>query len=98
MKCKHEEFVWTRDGEECRQCGAGWRFCKLKMKKQTHGGARAGAGRPALPESKRRKNVTVKLDPAYAKTFTRLAKQAKISKGELLEWFLDRPESLVGVP
>lgn len=68
-----------------------------KSKKQIngngHGGIRPGSGRPPLPESKRRKNVTVKLLDKTAKQFTKLAKQAKVSKGGVIEYMVEAPEA-----
>ncbi len=59
----------------------------------THGGPRKGAGRPPLPETIRRFNVTVKLAPGTVKSLGKLSKETKFPKGRVIEFFIDSPES-----
>lgn len=66
---------------------------KKKIKNNGHGGKRSGSGRPPLPTAQRRKNVTVKMFPKAAKDFTKLAKQAKVSKGGVIEWLVESKEA-----
>ena len=57
------------------------------------GGARIGAGRPELPERKRRKNQTMKMLDSAHTALKKLAKDAKSSQGGIIEWFALSPEA-----
>ncbi len=57
------------------------------------GGARTGAGRPALPDSKRRDNFTVKGLAATRAGLIKLAKHGKTSQGSIVEWFVLSPSA-----
>ena len=54
----------------------------MKNKTFTRGGARLGAGRPALPESERAVGVTVRVRPEVAKRFRAWCKARGISQSE----------------
>ena len=62
-------------------------FQSMKSPKTKRGGARPGAGRPALPESERSVTVTVRLRPAVAARFVAWCKaKGKTQSGALTAW------------
>jgi hypothetical protein len=52
------------------------------------GGKREGAGRPALPKSKKRIMVSVKVKPEADRLWAAMAKSHDLSKGKLVEKFV----------
>lgn len=58
---------------------------------RTHGGARLGGGRPALPPSERRVTVSLSLAPESRQRLDDLAEEYDLrGRGAVVEWMLER--------